>query len=204
MTRKRAVIFISGGGSNMAALIQAAKDPAYPVEFVAVVSDKKEAGGLTKAEAQGIRTAAFERRDFASKAEHERAILDFLGDIRPDLICLAGYMRLLSAGFISAYEHRIINIHPALLPLFPGLHAHQRALDAGMKVAGCSVHYVTEGVDDGPIIAQAAVPVLDGDTAETLAARVLTAEHRLYREAVRKVAEGRGSTDDQARVISLG
>jgi formyltetrahydrofolate-dependent phosphoribosylglycinamide formyltransferase len=204
MTRKRAVIFISGGGSNMAALIEAAKEPDYPVEFVAVISDKKDAGGLAKAEAQGIRAVAFERKDFTSKVEHERAILDFLGGIRPDLICLAGYMRLLSADFISAYEHRIINIHPALLPLFPGLHTHRRALDAGMKVAGCSVHYVTEGVDDGPIVAQAAVPVLDGDTAETLAARVLTAEHRLYREAVRKVAEGRGSTDDQARIISLG
>lgn len=204
MTRKRAVIFISGGGSNMAALIEAAKDAAYPVEFVAVVSDKKDAGGLAKAQAQGIRTAAFERRDFASKVEHERAILDFLDEIHPDLICLAGYMRLLSVDFISAYEHRIINIHPSLLPLFPGLHTHQRALDAGMKVAGCSVHYVTEGVDEGPIVAQAVVPVLDGDTAETLAARVLTAEHRLYREAVGKVANGSGSTDDQARLVSLG
>lgn len=204
MTRKRAVIFISGGGSNMAALIDAAKEPAYPVDFVAVISDRRDAGGLARAEAQGIRTAAFERRDFASKAGHEQAILDCLADIRPNLICLAGYMRLLSADFIAAYDRRILNIHPSLLPLFPGLHTHQRALDAGMKVAGCSVHYVTEGVDEGPIIAQATVPVLDGDTAETLAARVLTAEHRLYKEAVSKVAGGQAVTDEAARVISLG
>jgi phosphoribosylglycinamide formyltransferase-1 len=204
MTRKRAVIFISGGGSNMAALIEAARENDYPVEFVAVISDHEQAGGLAKAAAQGIRTAALERRNFASKAEHERAILDLLAEIKPDLICLAGYMRLLSADFIAAYEHRIVNIHPALLPLFPGLHTHQRALDAGMKVAGCSVHYVTEGVDDGPVIAQAVVPVLDGDTAETLAARVLTAEHLLYKEAVRKVAGGKFTTDSGAQLHSLG
>lgn len=204
MTKKRAVIFISGGGSNMAALIEAAKDPAYPVEFAAVIADKKDAGGLAKAAAQGIRTAAFERRNYPSKATHERAILDLLDEIRPDFLCLAGYMRLLSADFIAAYEHRILNIHPSLLPLFPGLHTHQRALDAGMKVAGCSVHYVTEGVDEGPVIAQAVVPVLDDDTADTLAARVLTAEHRLYREAVRKVAGGVVATDEGQRVISLG
>jgi phosphoribosylglycinamide formyltransferase-1 len=202
--RKTAVIFISGGGSNMAALIEAAKDPSYPVAFAAVISDHSDAGGLAKAAAQGIRTAAFERRNFASKAQHERAILDLLAEIKPDLICLAGYMRLLSPQFIAAYENRIINIHPSLLPLFPGLHTHQRALDAGMKVAGCSVHYVTEGVDEGPIVAQAVVPVLDGDTAETLAARVLTAEHRLYKEAVRKVAGDAIGTDDNQRVISLG
>jgi len=204
MMRKTAVIFISGGGSNMAALIEAAGDPDYPVEFAAVISDHKDAGGLAKAAAQGIRTAAFERRDFASKADHERAILDLLAEIKPDLICLAGYMRLLSAAFISAYEHRIINIHPSLLPLFPGLHTHQRALDAGVKVAGCSVHYVTEGVDEGPIVAQAVVPVLDGDTAEALAARVLTAEHQLYKDAVRQVAGGEFTTDGSKRLFSFG
>jgi phosphoribosylglycinamide formyltransferase-1 len=204
MIRKTAVIFISGGGSNMAALIEAARDPAYPVEFTAVIADKKTAGGLAKAEANGIRIAAFERKDYGSKAEHERAILDLLDELQPDVICLAGYMRLLSAEFIAAYEGRIINIHPSLLPLFPGLHTHQRALDAGMKIAGCSVHYVTEGVDEGPVIAQAAVPVLTGDTAETLAARVLTAEHKLYREALRKVAGNAPATDDTGMLISFG
>jgi phosphoribosylglycinamide formyltransferase-1 len=188
----------------MAALIDAAGEAGYPVEFAAVIADHRQAGGLARAEGRGIRTAAFERRDFASRAEHERAILDLLAEIEPDLICLAGYMRLLSADFIEAWRGRIVNIHPSLLPLFPGLHTHRRALDAGMKIAGCSVHYVTEGVDEGPVIAQAAVPVLDGDTAESLAARVLTAEHRLYKEAVRKIAGGAAETDESQRVMSLG
>jgi formyltetrahydrofolate-dependent phosphoribosylglycinamide formyltransferase len=204
MKRKTAVIFISGGGSNMAALIEAARDPAYPVEFVAVISDRKDAGGIAKADAAGIRTAVFERRDHASKADHEAAILALLAEIGPDLICLAGYMRLLSGDFIAAHQGRIVNIHPSLLPLFAGLHTHQRALDAGVKVAGCSVHYVTEGMDEGPIIAQAVVPVLDGDTAETLAARVLGAEHQLYRDAIGRIAGGIGATDESQRLISLG
>lgn len=204
MTKKKAAIFISGGGSNMAALIEAAKDPAYPVEFVAVISDKKTAGGLAKAEAAGIPAVAFERKDYGSKEEHEAAILALLGEVKPDFLCLAGYMRLLSGAFISAYERRIINIHPSLLPLFRGLHTHQRAIDAGMKVAGCTVHYVTEGMDEGPVIAQAVVPVLDNDTADALSGRVLTAEHRLYREALRKVAGDALETDEKARVFSFG
>ncbi|MBL0371284.1 phosphoribosylglycinamide formyltransferase [Rhizobium sp. KVB221] len=204
MMKKKAAIFISGGGSNMLALIEAAKDPAYPVEFVAVISDKKDAGGLAKAEARGIRTAAFERKDYDSKEAHESAILEFLAGLQPDFLCLAGYMRLLTGKFISAYENRIVNIHPSLLPLFRGLHTHQRAIEAGMKVAGCTVHYVTEGMDEGPIIAQAAIPILDGDTSDTLAARVLTAEHRIYRDALKKVAGGILATDDTARVISFG
>ena len=202
--RKRAAIMISGGGSNMAALIAASHEPGYPVEFVGVVSDHAHAGGLAKAEAGGVPAVAFERKDYASKAAHEAAILDHLAGLNLDLICLAGYMRLLSPDFIGAWRNRIINIHPSLLPLYPGLHTHQRAIDAGAKLAGCSVHVVTEGVDEGPVVAQAAVPVLDGDTAETLAARVLKAEHRLYALALRKVAGGSYSTDDAAQVISLG
>jgi phosphoribosylglycinamide formyltransferase-1 len=204
MTKKRAVIFISGGGSNMLALLEAARDPAYPVEFSAVISDHSDAGGLAKARALGLRTAAFERRDYGSKADHEAAILAFLAEIEPDLICLAGYMRLLSGAFIAAYENRILNIHPSLLPLFAGLDTHRRALDAGMKVAGCSVHLVTEAMDEGPILAQAAVPVLDGDSAASLAARVLTAEHLLYAAALAKFAGGISATVDDARVISVG
>lgn len=204
MTKKRAVIFISGGGSNMLALLEAARDPAYPVEFAAVISDHSDAGGLAKAAALGLRTAAFERRAFASKADHEAAILALLAEIKPDLICLAGYMRLLSGGFIATYENRILNIHPSLLPLFAGLDTHRRALDAGMKVAGCSVHLVTEGMDEGPILAQAAVPVLDGDDAASLAARILTAEHLLYAAALAKFAGGMGETAEAARVISVG
>ncbi|MHC5230791.1 phosphoribosylglycinamide formyltransferase [Brucella sp. LJL56] len=188
MSRKRVVIFISGGGSNMEALIRAAEATDFPAEVVAVFSDKVEAGGLAKAQAAGIATQVFKRKDYASKDEHEDAILDALAALQPDIICLAGYMRLLSGRFIAPYEGRILNIHPSLLPLFPGLHTHQRALDAGMKVAGCTVHLVTEGMDEGPILAQAAVPVFTGDNAEALAARVLKAEHQLYALALRKFA----------------
>jgi phosphoribosylglycinamide formyltransferase-1 len=189
--RKRAVVFISGGGSNMMALVQAAKAEDYPAEIVGVISDKADAGGLAKAAAEGIATFAFVRKDYASKDAHEAAILAALDELSPDIICLAGYMRLLSGAFIQRHEGRIINIHPSLLPLFPGLHTHQRALDAGMRIAGCTVHFVTEGMDEGPVIGQAAVPVLAGDTADALAGRVLTIEHQLYPQALRLFAEGK-------------
>ncbi len=213
--RQRVVAFISGGGSNMLALARACEAADYPAEIVAVFSDKPEAGGLVKAEALGIPTHVFERKAYGSKAEHESAILAALAEIGPDLICLAGYMRLLSGDFIRPHEGRILNIHPSLLPLFPGLHTHQRAIDAGMKVAGCTVHFVTEGMDEGPVIAQAVVPVLIDDTAETLAARVLTVEHQTYAAALKLVASGSVSmrsdgsverltsgTDADARLIS--
>lgn len=204
LARKRLAILISGGGSNMAALADACAAPGFPAEIVLVISDKAAAGGLAKAAARGIATAVFERRDFASKAAHETAILAALQAAEPDLVCLAGYMRLLSADFIRPFAGRIINIHPALLPLFPGLHTHQRALDAGMKLAGCTVHEVTEGMDEGPILGQAAVPVLPGDTAETLAARVLTVEHRLYPAVVRALVSGAPHpTDAGQTLISL-
>ncbi|MGC0052628.1 phosphoribosylglycinamide formyltransferase [Brucella pituitosa] len=190
MSRKRVVIFISGGGSNMEALIRAAQTPDFPAEIVSVFSDKPDAGGLAKAQAAGIATQAFTRKDYASKDAHEDAILEALAALNPDIICLAGYMRLLSGKFIAPYEGRILNIHPSLLPLFPGLHTHQRALDAGMKLAGCTVHLVTEGMDEGPILAQAAVPIVDGDTEDSLAARVLKAEHKIYALALSKFATG--------------
>ena len=203
--RKRVVVFISGGGSNMVALAEAARAADFPAEIVAVISDKADAGGLAKAAAMGIATHAFQRRDYESKAAHEAAILAKLAEIAPDIICLAGYMRLLSAEFIRPYEGRILNIHPSLLPLFAGLHTHQRAIEAGMKVAGCTVHLVTEGMDEGPILAQAVVPVLSGDTADSLAARVLRQEHRIYREVLRAVAAGEAPTTDSSQsVLSLG
>lgn len=194
--RKRVVAFISGGGSNMLALAKAMQAPDYPAEIVAVFSDKAEAGGLAKAEALGIPTRAFLRKDFASKEAHEAAILEALDALSPDLVCLAGYMRLLSGTFINRYEGRILNIHPSLLPLFPGLHTHQRAIDAGMRIAGCTVHFVTEGMDEGPVIVQAAVPVLPDDTSDTLAGRVLTVEHRAYPLGLRLVAEGKVRMED--------
>ncbi|MBY5545442.1 phosphoribosylglycinamide formyltransferase [Rhizobium leguminosarum] len=189
--RKRAVVFISGSGSNMMALVAAAKAADYPAEIVGVISDKTDAGGLAKAAAEGIATFAFPRKDYASKDAHEAAIFSALDELSPDILCLAGYMRLLTATFIQRYEGRMLNIHPSLLPLFPGLHTHQRAIDAGMRIAGCTVHFVTEGMDEGPVIGQAAVPVLSGDTAESLAARVLTVEHQIYPQALRLFAEGR-------------
>ena len=189
--RKRVVVFISGGGSNMLALLKATKAADYPAEIVGVISDKAEAGGLAKAAAEGIATFAFVRKEFASKEAHEEAILSQLEALSPDIICLAGYMRLLSGRFIQAYEGRIINIHPSLLPLFSGLHTHQRAIDAGMRIAGCTVHFVTEGMDEGPVVGQAAVPVLSDDTADSLAARVLTVEHQIYPQSLRLMAEGK-------------
>ncbi|MGO4137204.1 phosphoribosylglycinamide formyltransferase [Rhizobium brockwellii] len=194
--RKRAVVFISGSGSNMMALVAAAKATDYPAEIVGVISDKADAGGLAKAAAEGIATFAFPRKDYASKDAHEAAIFSALDELKPDILCLAGYMRLLTATFIQRYEGRMLNIHPSLLPLFPGLHTHQRAIDAGMRIAGCTVHFVTEGMDEGPVIGQAAVPVLSGDTAESLAARVLTIEHQIYPQALRLFAEGRVTMED--------
>lgn len=202
--RKRVVVFISGGGSNMVALADACAAPDFPAEIVAVISDKPTAGGLAKAAQRGIATHVFERRAYASKAEHEAAILAALAALSPDIICLAGYMRLLSADFIRPYEGRILNIHPSLLPLFPGLHTHQRALDAGMMVAGCTVHFVTEGMDEGPIVAQSVVPVLPGDTSDSLAARVLTVEHRSYAQALRLLADGTLRMDADGRVVRTG
>lgn len=199
--KKKVVVFISGGGSNMLSLARAAGEPDFPAEIIAVISDKAEAGGLAKAAALGIATASFMRKDFHSKEAHEAAILAELERLQPDIICLAGYMRLLSAAFIQRHQGRILNIHPSLLPLFPGLNTHQRALEAGMTLAGCTVHFVTEGMDDGPIIAQAAVPVIAGDTPETLAARVLTVEHRAYPLALRLVAEGKVAMQD-GRAVS--
>ncbi|WP_454848922.1 phosphoribosylglycinamide formyltransferase [Rhizobium binxianense] len=189
--RKRVVVFISGSGTNMMALVEAAKADGYPAEIVGVIADKADAGGLAKAAAEGIPAFSFVRRDYAGKDAHEAAIFDALDALSPDIICLAGYMRLLTGTFIQRYEGRIINIHPSLLPLFPGLHTHQRAIDAGMRIAGCTVHFVTEGMDEGPAIGQAAVPLLSGDTAESLAARVLTVEHLIYPQALRLLAEGK-------------
>jgi phosphoribosylglycinamide formyltransferase 1 len=204
--RKRVAVFISGSGSNMVALAEAAREPGYPAEIVAVFSDNAEAGGLARAKATGIPTFAFQRRDYDSKAAHEAAVLAKLSEISPDIICLAGYMRLLSADFIRPYEGRILNIHPSLLPLFPGLHTHQRAIGAGMKVAGCTVHLVTEGMDEGPVLGQAVVPVLATDTADTLAARILKQEHRIYPQVLKAFATDQlpGGTDGMQSVLSLG
>jgi formyltetrahydrofolate-dependent phosphoribosylglycinamide formyltransferase len=188
--RKRVAVLISGRGSNMAALVEAAAEPGYPAEIVCVISDQADATGLHFASARGIPTLVVTRRDFNSKEAHDAAIDAHLAAFNVELVALAGYMRLLTASFVDRWQGRMINIHPSLLPLFKGLNSHRRALEAGVRVHGCTVHFVTGDMDDGPIIGQAAVPVLIDDTENTLSARVLKMEHRLYPLSLRLVAEG--------------
>lgn len=181
MSRTPVGVLISGRGSNMTALIEAARDPDYPAEVRLVLSNNPDAAGLELARAAGIQVLAIDHRPFAGDREaHERAIHAALREHGIELVALAGYMRVLTPFLVNAWAGRMLNIHPSLLPLHPGLHTHRRALEAGDAEAGCTVHLVTEGVDQGPVLAQARAPVLPGDTEETLAARVLEAEHRLY------------------------
>ncbi|MCB1491144.1 MAG: phosphoribosylglycinamide formyltransferase, partial [Rhodobiaceae bacterium] len=187
----RVAVLISGRGSNMAALIEAASAPGYPAEIALVISDKPDAAGLETARQARIRTSVFDRKQFAGRAAFEQAILATLDVENIDLVCLAGFMRVLSADFAAAWEGRMLNIHPSLLPSFKGLDTHERALAAGVKVSGCTVHFVSAELDAGPIVAQAVVPVLPGDDADSLAARVLTMEHRLYPHALALVASGK-------------
>ena len=192
MARKRVAILISGRGSNMVALIEAAKDGPYPAEIVLVVSNDPAADGLKRAAAAGIRTAVVDHRTFGKDREaFERALQAELQAHDIELVCLAGFMRLLTPWFVRQWDGRLLNIHPALLPAFKGLDTHARALAAGVKEHGATVHFVVPEMDAGPIIAQAAVPVRSGDTEATLAARVLEVEHRIYPEALKMVAEGR-------------
>lgn len=202
--RKRVAILISGRGSNMAALIEAARSESFPAEIVLVVSNRPDAAGLAHARAEGIPTAVVDHKAYGKdRAAFERALRLELDGARIDLICLAGFMRLFTAEFVRQWEGRMLNIHPSLLPLFPGLDPHGQALRAGVKVSGATVHFVTPETDAGPIIAQAAVPVLDDDTPESLAQRVLEAEHRLYARALRLVAEGAVSiVDGRCRVAA--
>ena len=184
---KRIVILISGRGSNMEAILKAR----LPVEIAAVISNEPGAIGLNIAQAQGVPTAVIPHRAFAGRAAFDAAVSAEIDRHQPDLIVLAGFMRVLTEGFVKRYLGRMINIHPSLLPSFAGLHTHQRALEAGVRVHGCTVHFVTPSLDSGPIIIQAAVPVLANDNEDTLAARVLAEEHRIYPQAIRWICEGR-------------
>lgn len=204
MKRLRLGVLVSGSGSNLQALLDACAHADFPAEVAVVVSNKPEAYALRRAQAAGVATRVLEHKAFASREAFDEALLQTLRQERVDLVCLAGFMRLLGTAFIDAYAGRILNIHPSLLPAFPGLHAQRQALERGVKVAGCTVHFVDSGTDTGPIIAQAAVPVLDGDDEASLGARILVEEHRLYPLAVRLVAEGAvrlegGRTRVQAR-----
>jgi phosphoribosylglycinamide formyltransferase 1 len=200
--RKRTAVLISGRGSNMAALLAAAADPAYPVSVALVLSNRADAAGLARASAAGVPTAVVESRGFRGDREaFERAVEAELARRGVELVALAGFMRVLTPGFVSRWEGRLVNVHPSLLPAFPGLDTHARALAAGVRLHGCTVHLVSAGVDEGPILAQAAVPVLDADTVETLAARVLEQEHLLYPAALAWLASGRVRLDGgRARV----
>lgn len=192
MTRKRVAVLISGRGSNMAALVNAAKDRSYPAEIALVISNRPDAGGLDIARDNAIAVQVVDHTKFGKDREaFERAIQSVLEAQRIELVCLAGFMRLLTPYFIGLWHDRMLNIHPALLPSFKGLHTHERALAAGVKIHGASVHFVVPEMDSGPIVVQGAVPVLAGDTPETLAARVIGIEHQIYPLALRLLAEGR-------------
>ncbi len=196
-------VLISGRGSNMEALIAAAAAPDFPARIVLVLSNRPEAAGLATARAAGISAEAVDHTPFGKdRAAHEAALDAKLRAAGAEIVCLAGYMRLLTPFLVQAWQGRMLNIHPSLLPSFPGLHTHARALEAGVKLHGCTVHLVTQGMDEGPILAQAAVPVLPGDTEDSLAARVLRQEHGLYPAALAAFARG-GADSAPAESASL-
>ncbi len=184
-------ILISGRGSNMLSIVEAAERGRIPAVVAVVISNEREAAGIGKAAAHGVETLILDHRDAASRDDHDRRLLAALDERRIDLVCLAGYMRRLTPAFVKTYSGRILNIHPSLLPAFPGLDAQRKALEYGARFSGVTVHFVDEGVDTGPIVLQAAVPVEPDDTPATLADRILQEEHRLYPEAIRLFFEGR-------------
>ncbi|GHU04321.1 phosphoribosylglycinamide formyltransferase [Alphaproteobacteria bacterium] len=192
MVEKIAIgVLISGRGSNLQALLDAASAPSFPARVALVLSNKADAGGLAQAEKAGVETLVLDHRAFPDRTSFDAEMTRALEEKSVSLVCLAGFMRLLSEEFVTRWQGRLINIHPSLLPLFKGLYPHRQALQAGVKLHGCTVHFVTPEIDDGPIIAQAPVPVLEGDDEDSLASRVLLEEHRLYPLAVRLIAEGR-------------
>lgn len=184
---KRIVILISGRGSNMVSLVEACERERWDAQVVAVVSNRPQAPGLAWAAARGVPTVVVDHRSHAGREPFDEALAQAIDAHAPDLVVLAGFMRILTPAFVAHYAGRMVNIHPSLLPAFPGLHTHERALQAGCKLAGATVHFVTAELDHGPIIVQAAVPVLPGDSAESLAARVLTQEHRIYPQAIARL-----------------
>jgi phosphoribosylglycinamide formyltransferase 1 len=197
-------VLISGRGSNLQALIDACAEPGFPARIVLVISNKANAYGLTRAEKAGIPTAVIDHKSYPDRVSFDRAVDAALRAAGVELVCLAGFMRILSAAFVDGWHDRLINIHPSLLPAFKGLDTHQRAIDAGVRITGCTVHFVRPAMDDGPIIVQAAVPVLPGDDADALAARILESEHVVYPLALRLVAEGRISVAGAKTVYSDG
>lgn len=191
MARKRIGILISGRGSNMVALIEAAYAKDYPAEIVLVVSNRPDAKGIEFAKSKGIATAIVDHKKFASREAFEAALQHELTAAKIEILCLAGFMRVLTNGFVKSWQGRMLNVHPSLLPAFKGTHTHKRALEAGVKTHGATVHFVVPELDSGPVVMQAEVPVLPGDNEEKLATRVIQAEHRIYPVALRLLAEGK-------------
>jgi phosphoribosylglycinamide formyltransferase-1 len=199
--RLRVGVLISGRGSNLQALLDACADPDFPARIVCVLSNNADAFGLQRAADAGVPTTVVSHKDYPNRKTFDAAVNDALGKFDVEFLCLAGFMRILDGQFVARWRDRMINIHPSLLPSFPGLDTHQRALDMGVKVAGCTVHFVRADADTGPIIAQAAVPLLPDDDAETLAARILVEEHDIYPRALRLCAEGRVSMKGDRAII---
>jgi phosphoribosylglycinamide formyltransferase-1 len=197
---KNIVILISGRGSNMEAIVRAMETEGWPARIAAVISNKPEARGLEYAQARGIPTAVVANKEYATRAEFDAVLQETIDRFAPDLVVLAGFMRILTAPFVEHYAGRMLNIHPSLLPLYPGLGTHQQAIDAGDKEHGATVHFVTAELDHGPIVAQARVPVLPDDTEDTLSARLLVEEHKLYPYAVRLFVEDRLSIEENGEV----
>jgi len=190
IAKKRTAVLISGRGSNMQALVQAARQPDYPAEIALVISNRPEAPGLAWAKEQGIPAVALDHKRYESREHFEGQLTSMLSLSKIDLIALAGFLRLMTPAFVESWSGRMINIHPSLLPSFKGLHTHEQVLAAGVKITGCTVHFVSAEMDEGPIIAQSAVPVMPEDTASQLAARVLISEHKIYPAALAAVARG--------------
>ncbi|MEW5697295.1 phosphoribosylglycinamide formyltransferase [Pseudomonas synxantha] len=195
------VVLLSGTGSNLQALIDSTRTGDSPVRIAAVISNRSDAYGLQRARNAGIETRSLDHKAFDGREAFDRALIELIDAFEPKLVVLAGFMRILSADFVRHYEGRLLNIHPSLLPKYKGMHTHQRALEAGDSEHGCSVHFVTEELDGGPLVVQAVVPVESGDSAQTLAQRVHTQEHRIYPLAVRWFAEGRLILGDQGALL---
>lgn len=201
MAKLKLCVLISGRGSNLQSLIDCCAGDNFPAEIALVVSNIKDVQGLQRAKGAGIPTTVVDHKDFASRQSFDASLIETIGRFDVDLLCLAGFMRILSDEFVNHWHDRLINIHPSLLPAYKGLHVHQRVIAAGEKFSGCTVHYVRPAMDSGPIIQQAKVPIKAGDDADTLAARVLTQEHIIYPKAVRLIAEGRISIEGERVLV---
>ena len=204
MTRRRVAILISGRGSNMASLVEAARPPCHPAEIALVLSNRPDAEGLERAKAAGIEALAIDHKAYSTRESFEQALDAALREHGIEFICLAGFMRVLTDWFVERWLGRMINIHPSLLPLFRGTHTHRRALEEGVLIHGCTVHFVVPELDAGPIVAQAAVPVVPGDSEESLAKRILVQEHRLYPAALAMICDGRARLENGRVVFSPG